>query len=310
MTALDAIYAAVLAHPHDDVPRGAYADWLDDQGTPEATARAAFIRAQLELARLSGCLDLTTYTIAFADDGGAIMTSPGGQAATCNDRATAGGCVSVCGQCGMRASIAKRERELFDRHKCEWFGGDRWAVLTLPDDDPDLMPDLTTAVVRRGFVDEIRLPLAAFVGGECQRCGGEGRIGQHHDPSSDTMRGGTRCLTCAGTGRTPGLARDLFAAHPVTRVVLTDREPSAWEFPGTPAVFAWHRHPFAAGGFTDPDDLPFGLWDRVESASVESGRVEGGRWKRFATLAAALDALSAACVAYGRKLAGLPAAGG
>ena len=41
---------AVFAHPEDDAPRLAYADWLDESGgEPE---RAALIRVQCELARL------------------------------------------------------------------------------------------------------------------------------------------------------------------------------------------------------------------------------------------------------------------
>lgn len=49
MTAPDAILAAVLAAPDADTPRLVYADWCDDHGQPE---RAAFIRVQVELARL------------------------------------------------------------------------------------------------------------------------------------------------------------------------------------------------------------------------------------------------------------------
>jgi len=45
-----ALLAAVLAAPDDDAPRLIYADWLDERGQPE---RAAFIRLQVEQARLS-----------------------------------------------------------------------------------------------------------------------------------------------------------------------------------------------------------------------------------------------------------------
>jgi uncharacterized protein (TIGR02996 family) len=45
-----ALLAAVLAEPDDDAPRLIYADWLDERGHPE---RAAFIRLQVEQARLS-----------------------------------------------------------------------------------------------------------------------------------------------------------------------------------------------------------------------------------------------------------------
>jgi len=44
----DALLAAVLAAPDDDLPRLVYADWVEEQGEPD---RAAFIRAQIELAR-------------------------------------------------------------------------------------------------------------------------------------------------------------------------------------------------------------------------------------------------------------------
>src|SRR4051812_17905575 len=48
MTDADALLRAVLAAPDDDAPRLVYADWCDEHGDPD---RAAFIRAQVELAR-------------------------------------------------------------------------------------------------------------------------------------------------------------------------------------------------------------------------------------------------------------------
>src|SRR4051812_11357698 len=48
MSDRDALLAAVFARPADDAPRLVYADWLDEHGEP---AQAAFIRAQIELAR-------------------------------------------------------------------------------------------------------------------------------------------------------------------------------------------------------------------------------------------------------------------
>lgn len=44
----DALFAAVLAAPADDLPRLVYADWVEEHGDP---ARAGFIRGQVELAR-------------------------------------------------------------------------------------------------------------------------------------------------------------------------------------------------------------------------------------------------------------------
>jgi uncharacterized protein (TIGR02996 family) len=47
-----ALLAAIREHPEEDTPRLVYADWLDEQGGPENTKRAEFIRVQIELARL------------------------------------------------------------------------------------------------------------------------------------------------------------------------------------------------------------------------------------------------------------------
>lgn len=46
----DPLLAAILAHPADDLARLVYADWIEEQGDPD---RARFIRAQVELARVS-----------------------------------------------------------------------------------------------------------------------------------------------------------------------------------------------------------------------------------------------------------------
>ena len=43
---------AIVAEPHDDVPRMVYADWLQERDTPEDEARAEFIRVQVRLARM------------------------------------------------------------------------------------------------------------------------------------------------------------------------------------------------------------------------------------------------------------------
>jgi uncharacterized protein (TIGR02996 family) len=48
MSDRDALIAAVLANPDDDLPRLVYADWCDEHGDPD---RAAFIRLQVEAAR-------------------------------------------------------------------------------------------------------------------------------------------------------------------------------------------------------------------------------------------------------------------
>ena len=48
----NALLAAILAHPDEDTPRLAYADWLDEHSEAESDrARAEFIRLQIEQAR-------------------------------------------------------------------------------------------------------------------------------------------------------------------------------------------------------------------------------------------------------------------
>jgi uncharacterized protein (TIGR02996 family) len=47
----DALLAAVCAAPDDDLPRLAFADYLEESGDPAAVARAEFIRVQCEVAR-------------------------------------------------------------------------------------------------------------------------------------------------------------------------------------------------------------------------------------------------------------------
>lgn len=52
MTEEDAFLRKLLEQPNNDLTRLVYADWLDEQGTPEATAKAEFLRliADAELA--------------------------------------------------------------------------------------------------------------------------------------------------------------------------------------------------------------------------------------------------------------------
>lgn len=67
---------------------------------------------------------------------------------------------------------------------------------------------------RRGFVNKIECTLSAFMSGNCSRCGGHGGGPNRYEPS--------KCSSCNGTGTSPGLVDTLFAAHPVTEVVLSD----------------------------------------------------------------------------------------
>lgn len=52
----DALFAAILARPDEDVPRLAYADWLDEFGDDTDRARAELIRVQIEIAAVPEAL--------------------------------------------------------------------------------------------------------------------------------------------------------------------------------------------------------------------------------------------------------------
>jgi len=106
------------------------------------------------------------------------------------------------------------------------------------------------------------------------------------------------CPACGGVGRTSGAA-DLFGRHPLTEVRLSDREPRLIS-DSLGVGYCWSRwHSRSPNLHQLPDELR-------DSLSADNAMdIEGGyiRW-RTAQLAHA--ALSAACVTYGRKLAGLP----
>lgn len=134
----------------------------------------------------------------------------------------------------------------------------------------------------RGFMSGVRLTSAEFCGGPCGWCSSTGMIGR----LSSTGAQAEPCPRCSGAGRIDGIARELFERHPIIRVVLTDQKPYLNRFVDS---LSW-------GWFvTDATEShwPNELWDSFASI-----------W--HPTEAAAQDALSDACVRYGRELVGLP----
>lgn len=146
----------------------------------------------------------------------------------------------------------------------------------------------THYVEHRGFVAEVRLPTAAFVGGPCEQCQGEGHLTPGNGPPH-----WIDCPVCTGTGRTAGIAAELFRAHPVTEVWLVDKRPL--QVDDAPEhgrrTFAWFSGPTLSE--TSPHHLPDSL--------IYDCRA----W--YETRADADAALSRACVRFGRQSAGLPA---
>lgn len=164
----------IIAHPDDDTLRLIYSDWLQDHGEGE---RAEFIRAQVEYA----ALDTAGHT-----------SDPweNHPRKDCPRRHEAYG----CGPCSRMVTVSYRMRRLFARLADGWFSdvismfGD--PLLSCTRLDPaDEANNSALVAVRRGFIAEVRCPLAAWL---------------QHGP-------------------------EIAAQHPITCVRLTDREPDTTE---------------------------------------------------------------------------------
>lgn len=290
------LYAAIIRHPKEDTPRLMYADWLDENAREVPCGACGG----------SGCQDVHEHPPGSGRFSGAYHpcrgTGKAGRAEFIRVQVELAGvkcarvmnpCTSpmksrlMCPNCQRGCALRRRERELLDAHWVEWWG--------FPADVTSGEPP----VFRRGFVDEVRCDLAAlFGGGPCEFCEGRGNFQR-----SGSYAECPRCLdaTGKGTGRTPGIAAELFAAHPVTRVVLTDREPY-WN--GGAYCYYRRTRDYPSHTVNSAAVLPDELFDA--GPPVEHHRKVGrDRARGFDTVAAANDWLSAACVALGRERAGL-----
>lgn len=259
MTDADPLLATILAHPEDDLPRLVYADWLEERGEHE---RAEFIRVQCELAKSPHCKTTVNYPPNYI-----------------YDRAKLWNC--------ERCLLMFRERKLMDASDGDnlrsWLGN---LGGYKPFADPTGCgwdSGQIRVTLRRGFVESVRLPLAAFMGGEDCRC-----VLQGGEPWES-------CHACAGTGRTEGIAAALFASQPVTRVNLAGVEPD--NDGDDPPTWSWWKGDV-------PGALPKELFNLLPGDAV----VDMGAWRKtYDSRELAIAALSDAAVAYGRSLAKLPA---
>lgn len=266
----DAMLMAVLASPADDLPRLVYADWLDEQGEAD---RAEFVRVQCRIATLNAEL--------MSDEDCDATNCPG---------------------CGERRELQRRERELWlmavaEELPARWVlpPPDGFTFRKLPGDEweTDGRPHISQAEYRRGFVGEIRLPMASLMGSECERCNGSGRVRYYHPVE---IEGVDDCPACVGEpfpGRVGGAMRGIFRTHPVTAVRLTDKSPEE-----VGAGWSWFTEGFA----DDPATLPHEVFDLLGGdydVSMLGQRVT------YPTRLAAQDALSDAIVRHGRAAAGV-----
>jgi uncharacterized protein (TIGR02996 family) len=295
----DNMLRAVLVAPEDDAPRLVYADWLDEHGEPE---RAEFIRVQIRLARWPVERCDSIYPGCSVD----------GDRVVWHDH-----------KCPM-APVAARERLLLAANFGAWTDSLPEPMVTkqCPScaeqapayetnvvecrqcDCTGLVPDHDNVGFRRGFVAEVHLTAAAFVGGPCPEC----NLSRAASPPS----AGFVCPACKGEKRLPGLAAALFAAHPVTEVRLVDRKPASGyprSLGGDPLHDGrpfWLPHQYGDRGPPERHWLPRCLILRG-GREGERGQFTDVRARYYDSTDEAEQDLSVACVAYGRQLAGLPA---
>jgi len=146
------------------------------------------------------------------------------------------------------------------------------------------------AFASRGFVSEWHGPLAVWCGGECEGCGPAVRGGMGHR-SPD-------CPACHGTGRIVGIGPELVRSQPVERVVLTDREPHPNSYVGS-TVCGWQAETGDPVMFRGRSHIPYSLL-RV-MAETDGDDLDGRTWITFPTRQHALDALSAAAIAWAKS---------
>lgn len=100
------------------------------------------------------------------------------------------------------------------------------------------------------------------------------------------------------------MAKEWFSTHPIIEVKFEDMDS---DYAGIEASAGWHKMGSSPVITNDADDIPVVLWPYL--IAVDQGRADGMdepcRWIWYNSDDEANEALSRACVAYGRKLAGL-----
>lgn len=283
MSAEEEFLRQIRENPADDTVRLVYADWLDEDGQPE---RAEFIRVQIELARRYPAHPVGSY------DDPAFW------------------------------NLRDRERELLSASESLWRGplldGTELMGHWLAGRHQRQPIQLTDAEGRevyrincefsRGFVSHVTLTAAAFLGGECVRCVAD----------TEQMDGSIRrepiqfvpaCPACNGTGRTEGLAKELFRHHPIEKVTLSDMIPWVYDIgDGVPVEWGWwevnpnHPPDPTDGNGEIPPELFQIMWDNSPSNTNQHDDNQR-RWLLWDEQGIAEDELSTACVTYGKSRA-------
>jgi uncharacterized protein (TIGR02996 family) len=243
----DAMLAAVVADPRNDLPRLAFADRMDDIGQH---VWAEFIRVQIELAKWDNGWPPKPYE--------------------------------------RKDALRQREWALWRDRAVTMFPDIAYRSWSVPS-EMVFQPSGhdCKGIVRRGFVTEVRMSLADFMGGECGRCGGSG-MSEREYHGAVVIDGG--CPRCNGTGRTPGAVAAL-ARHPIERVVLTDLDP---EWNDTNPGWVDESSMRGRGAVDDFDIIPATIYKHLAGGIARDSQL---RWREYPTVADARADLSGAAVA-------------
>jgi uncharacterized protein (TIGR02996 family) len=265
-----ALLRAICKFPADDDPRLQYADWLDDRATsgvcPECHQGRRF---GSDWPNCPHCHGSGRTGNGFAERAEFIRVQCQLAAWDCTFKQTPEqpGWKHNCGTDDkgywLCQPLRSRARELFRNAGLPgWFTDLPGSYRATEPDIDDLF--ISTAegwkyIVRRGFVAEVRLPCAAFL----------------------------------------DRAAALFAAHPVVRVRLTDREPLHIRTD----LWGWYSERELTRAHLQ-SNLPHELFELLDGDD-KSVRTEVGRRYQARDAGPLMDALSAAAVAFGRAKAGL-----
>lgn len=182
----------------------------------------------------------------------------------------------------IRAMCKKHNRRIFLHDnsfficggmKAKWFK--EWA-LNIKKSYPQV------ELIHRGFPCQIKLTCDEFIGIECKACRGRGVV-------VTTLSDGIyqECKNCNGEGKVGDVAKSLFQLFPITRVVLTDKDPVGLHYVDELACGRKRSH-----------TIPREIFELIESS-------ESDGFASFRSVSDAANQLSSACVKFGRRKAGI-----
>jgi hypothetical protein len=161
---------------------------------------------------------------------------------------------------------------------------------------------------RRGFVDEVELPIGAFVG-YCPACE-DGWVTSvtRHGPGNDEEQSTSqsRCEVCYGAGQREGYAGALFREHPTIRKILfKSRIPGLLLASGRPAPPPRWRARSSDSGLDFTDSVPFDLFKLLEKGEYFEafwgpGPIKSVR-RTYSSIEDAVADLSNVAIVYGKK---------